>query len=284
MEPGECLKFDDLPEEVKKKAIEEWRDKGYCFDDHDAKDLTDFFKERLEEEGFQDGVDCWWSLGYCQGDGVCFQGSLDLDKFFEKEGWRTYKEIAPYISVQVKNHSHNTCHYASMYVEVEERWPDSEELMPEVTFKAMTDWRVKRDKMERAYSDEVQRIKEAREAPIREWQNRVRMWDDRRGVLEWLPDRPEKPAPLDIPLPPEPDYPDEPKRFAAAREKAKAKLSRFEEKVKQLEEDVKEWVEDMSRELEKIGYAEIEYKSSDENIIEIFQANNYEFDEDGAMC
>jgi hypothetical protein len=57
----------------------------------------------------------------------------------------------------------------------------------------------------------------------------------------------------------------------------------MEAKLPQLEEDVKEWVEDMSRELEKQGYEEIEYRSSDEVIAETLRANGREFDEDGVM-
>ena len=99
-----------------------------------------------------------------------------------------------------------------------------------------------------------------------------------------MPDRPEKPAPLSIPLPPEPDYPAGPKRFANAKEKAKQKLARFEAKAKKLEEDLEEWVEDMSRELEKSGYETIEYQNSDEYIVEVLENNDYKFDEEGDMC
>jgi hypothetical protein len=44
-------------------------------------------------------------------------------------------------------------------------------------------------------------------------------------------------------------------------------------------EDVKK----TSKELEKMGYAEMEYKESDEGISEFFTSNEYEFREDGRM-
>ena len=45
-----------------------------------------------------------------------------------------------------------------------------------------------------------------------------------------------------------------------------------------------EWagdIKDVSRELEKAGYADIEYREGDEQIAEMIRANNYEFDVNG---
>jgi hypothetical protein len=72
--------FSELGKEAQAKAIKDWRNKGYAFGDSDAVTLTDKFKEELESYGFDDDVKIEWSLGYCQGDGVAFYGSIDLEK------------------------------------------------------------------------------------------------------------------------------------------------------------------------------------------------------------
>jgi hypothetical protein len=275
-------KFDELSPEAQKRAIQDYKDKNWDFDQTDASELTKWFKERLEDEGFDSGVEVYWSLGYCQGDGVCFKGHVDAEKLFNKEGWKTYKELAPYISIKVHQDSRN-CHWNSMRVEVELDLRDSEDLIPKELYEEMEDWRVEREAMERDYRDAVKKVEEARQVPIREWEQAVRRFEEQKGVLEWLPDKPERPAPLDIPLPPEPDYPEEPKKFIRAKEKAKEKEQRFITKTNELEEEVGEWVQDLSRELEKSGYEEIEYRGSEEVISDNIMANGYEYTEDGEL-
>jgi hypothetical protein len=53
------------------------------------------------------------------------------------------------------------------------------------------------------------------------------------------------------------------------------------ELIKEFQSDLEEDVKDISRELEKIGYAEIEYRQSEEYIADMFEANDFEFTEDG---
>jgi hypothetical protein len=53
------------------------------------------------------------------------------------------------------------------------------------------------------------------------------------------------------------------------------------DKISDFEEYLKADVTDISRELEKIGYADIEYRQSEEYIKDIFEANEYEFTVDG---
>lgn len=72
--------FSELDKEAQAKAIKDWRNKGYAFDNFDAEILTNKFREELESYGFDDDVIVEWSLGYCQGDGVAFYGSIDLEK------------------------------------------------------------------------------------------------------------------------------------------------------------------------------------------------------------
>jgi hypothetical protein len=145
-----------------------------------------------------------------------------------------------------------------------------------------------KSKFDEVYFENNHRTRRYQQA-VYEWnQNRmwpIRVWEERmdrmpKGPMEWTPDF-EKPEPLDIPKPEEPELLPIAANVERALEAAKRKLERFELKFKDLEEDVKEWVEDTSRELEKIGYGEIEYRGSDEAITETLQANEYEYTEDG---
>jgi hypothetical protein len=56
------------------------------------------------------------------------------------------------------------------------------------------------------------------------------------------------------------------------------KLQSLEERI---EENLTEYAREKAREIEKIGYEEIEYINSDEYIIEQIEHNEYEYDEDG---
>lgn len=55
------------------------------------------------------------------------------------------------------------------------------------------------------------------------------------------------------------------------------------ELIAEFEEYLTQDVKDISRELEKIGYAEIEYKESEEYLADTFEANEYEFTADGKI-
>lgn len=54
-----------------------------------------------------------------------------------------------------------------------------------------------------------------------------------------------------------------------------------EKKVKELEEEIQEQIVAVSRQLEKVGYDEIEYQNSDEYLTESIEANDLEFDVSG---
>lgn len=54
-----------------------------------------------------------------------------------------------------------------------------------------------------------------------------------------------------------------------------------EKRFNQLEADILEHIQAVSRELERLGYKEIEYQTSEEVAVEMADANDYEFDEQG---
>ena len=76
--------YGELSEEAKARARDCWREKGWTWDQWDSDQLTEFFKQELDEEWGIDEAELSWSLGYCQGDGVSFTASLNLDKVAAK--------------------------------------------------------------------------------------------------------------------------------------------------------------------------------------------------------
>lgn len=273
-----CLEFKELSEEAQKRALDKWRNKGWDWDQTDADQLSELFKEILVEKGFLDDVVPNWSLAYCQGDGVCFSGHIDAEKLFQQKGWKKYKHFGDRISIKV-THDGRYCHWNSMSVEISFDAPSMEELIPKKMYEQMTDWQVQKAAGIRAYRNQCYQIDKERVKPFTEWIEFKRGMSN--GVLAWVPDPPDD---LDIPYPDKPAEIVEPARFVAAREKAEAKVKEMETEINEIEEDVREYVKDVSRELEKMGYEEIEYRGSDEVIIDTIEANDYTFTEDGDMC
>jgi len=143
---------------------------------------------------------------------------------------------------------------------------------------------------------EWSKAREESMAPVREWQERKARrereradWGRKRGggPKAWLPGEPPpfdepKPAPLDIPLPPEPK-PEPPRTVAAAQTRVANAWKEFEELVAEFESYLEDRIKEISRELEKAGYAEIEYHSGDDYITERLENLDWEFLEDGTM-
>lgn len=71
------MKFIDLDKFAKEKVREWYRES--CEDDI-RHDLKEKFQEMLESNGFSD-MKIYWSLGHCQGDGVAFEGNLDVGEY-----------------------------------------------------------------------------------------------------------------------------------------------------------------------------------------------------------
>ena len=65
----------ELGSEAQKTAVSEESESGRRFDWDDAEFLTEDFKTQLAELGFEE-TEVYWSLGYCQGDGVAFYGRV----------------------------------------------------------------------------------------------------------------------------------------------------------------------------------------------------------------
>lgn len=76
--------FSELSGEAQEVAISKERDSLNRFDWDDAEFLTEDFKTQLAEYGFEE-TEVFWSLGYCQGDGVAFYGRVHAESLKEKD-------------------------------------------------------------------------------------------------------------------------------------------------------------------------------------------------------
>lgn len=115
--------FDELSEKAQEFAVSEEQAGGERFDWDDARVLTEDFKEQLAERGFEN-VEVYWSLGYCQGDGVAFYGRVwtqDLkEKDFEaKTLIERLERAGDDIAIEITGANGHYHHWNSMTVEVE---------------------------------------------------------------------------------------------------------------------------------------------------------------------
>jgi len=126
----ELFTFDELSKKAKERAVKDFGDDPEnTWDDDDAHMLTELFETDLKDHYGLGNLKAWWSLGYCQGDGVCFEGSVDIPGFIkaEKQEKRFQKIIGlaeeGLLFITIKNRG-RSCHYNSMEIEVDFRGDD----------------------------------------------------------------------------------------------------------------------------------------------------------------
>ena len=78
--------IDELKPEVKKKAIRKIQ--SFLHETFEPELLTEYFQTLLDDSGLPN-LNCYWSLSYCQGDGVAFYGRLDIDALLACEACKT---------------------------------------------------------------------------------------------------------------------------------------------------------------------------------------------------
>lgn len=125
--------FSELQPEAQEFAVSQERDSPDHFDWDDAEFLTEDFKTQLTEYGFEE-TEVYWSLSYCQGDGVAFYGRVHPESLKEKD--RTAKRLIAaleaagdgfYIESTGRNSHYH--HWNSMTIEIEfENELDDEDL------------------------------------------------------------------------------------------------------------------------------------------------------------
>lgn len=281
--------INELSPEARKRVLEEWRYK--IWGQHDSDWLSETFKEILSERGFMDPK-VYWSLSSCQGDGVAFEGYLLPPDFFKwifsgdpkakpfvKQA-KSFVFLQDLVSIKV-THSGRHYHWNSMNVEMEVVGNEMD-LVPEKHRADVQIWYLDKQDAFESWMRTKRNIEYDRNAPIRSWDERAndRSRKIKRGPKEWRPPVGPRPEPLNLPIPPEPEL-DIPIRIQRMMDQAVRKFSEIDAVVNDFETFVSGWVKDTSKELEKIGYGEMDYRQSDEAITEFLDENEFTFDENG---
>ena len=151
--------FEELSDEAKEYAIENEKNSGRRFDDDDASFLTEDFQHQLEEKGFE-AVKVFWSLGYCQGDGVAFYGRVYTDDLKAKDEpakklIERLEKTGDEISIEITGANGWYHHRNSMTVEVDFDNETDDEDLPARLKIARPVWR---EDFESYLSDKVKEI------------------------------------------------------------------------------------------------------------------------------
>ena len=177
--------INELSEQAQEKAIDKLRELDYF--GVESHDLTDQFKERLEEYGLPTDVE--WSLGYSQGDGVAFYGDVDVPKLLKTIGeYDKYayliRRYEPSVTLTRNSWGYHYSHFNTMDVDGESREvaPREAEKWKELT--ALIELRVRSvskelEKMgydEIEYRQEKEQIIEMAEANEMEFREDGRLW------------------------------------------------------------------------------------------------------------
>lgn len=284
----EAYTFQELSEAAKDRAIEDYTEqhRESLFDQHDSESLSDFFKQDLAEHyHLGDNLEVGWSLGYSQGDGVCFWGPVDLEGFLRAERKITvFGDLINRASAKITHDGHY-CHWNSMDVEVESD-VDIRSFLPDRISERYAAF----ESASRLRAHEQWAAQSERHRPINEWRLQVQEWESnlRKGKYrkqDWTPRGPEPPGPrppeAEVPIPPNVEMDPVLKR---AYDQASREYKHFEEVIlNQFEEYLDARIKEISKELEKTGYSEIEYHSSSEYISQILQDGDEKYTEEGEL-
>lgn len=277
--------FRELSKKAQERAIEDYRKHHETFDQIDADFLTDQFKQDLKEYyELGDNFEVYWSLGYCQGDGVCFNGRVDVERFIKKEKAKEFYPLIGLANALISNPS-RSCHYNSMQVDVVvEGGPD--QFWDKKTGKEHHDWFYKSLEIDQRNGRKIREHREAVNAIKSLYEENLREYQERRGTgpKAWIPEPPPiPPKPEDFPPPPEllPELP-MPGYLKTKIDAAEEEWKKTTEKlVPDFEFYLAKRVREISRKMEEAGYKEIEYHSSDEYIRELLENQDWEYLEDG---
>lgn len=132
--PKKLRFFWELKRESQDAAVADERERPERFDYDDAAILSEDFKIQLAERGFPD-VKVYWSLGYCQGDGVAFYGSVYPEDLKEKDPEaarfiEALEKAGDVLSIGIMGDNNHYHHWNSMTVEVEFESETDDERLP----------------------------------------------------------------------------------------------------------------------------------------------------------
>lgn len=116
------FRYDELSQEAKEKARKWFRETGL---NYEPQIITEEMENTLNDLGYE-GVEVFWRLSYCQGDGVAFYGKLTnpeklLKRLLSEKDFRRWKRISDVIGIDIQinriwSHYH---HYNTMEVVVD---------------------------------------------------------------------------------------------------------------------------------------------------------------------
>lgn len=126
--------FWELKSAAQDAAVAEERTRPDRFDYDDAAILSEDFKMQLAERGFPD-VEVYWSLGYCQGDGIAFYGILYPEDLKEKDARaakfiEALEKAGDVLSISITGENNHYHHWNSMTVEIEFESDSNDEELP----------------------------------------------------------------------------------------------------------------------------------------------------------
>lgn len=132
--PKKLRFFRELKPQTQESVIAEECERGERFDWDDAAILTEDFKTQLAERGFPE-TKVFWSLGYCQGDGVAFYGSVYPQDLKEKDPQarkliEVLEKSGDNFNISISGENNHYHHWNSMTVEVEFESDEDEDLPP----------------------------------------------------------------------------------------------------------------------------------------------------------
>lgn len=122
--------INELSEEAKKKAIETYKTKNqeWLFDQCDADMLSEWMGEQLELKGYRD-MKVYFSLSYCQGDGMRFEGDLSEGdilyigkRLLSEEDYKTLLDMTAKgygVYGKIEGTTHHYYHYNTMRVTID---------------------------------------------------------------------------------------------------------------------------------------------------------------------
>jgi hypothetical protein len=151
--------FEELSDVAQEFAIENERNSGRRFNEDDAAFLTEDFQNQLAEKGFE-AVKVFWSLGYCQGDGVAFYGRVYTDDLKAKDSnaktlIERLEKAAEEISIEITG-ANSWCHHRnSMTLEIDFESETDEENLPSRFKIALPVWR---EELENYLSEKIKVI------------------------------------------------------------------------------------------------------------------------------
>lgn len=129
----EVYTFDELTPEIQQKVIDRYRSDDYPT--HEWWDYTfEQFAEARQEEGWDTTTNnIYFRLAYSQGDGACFEGSLNIQKYLEhfklEEKYPLTLKYVDEFNIYAKIHKNSYAtyydHENTRYAEIDSDWIDS---------------------------------------------------------------------------------------------------------------------------------------------------------------